>query len=326
MYRLWDELGDGEIISIADYAARFFGTHKRPLRIAVDEACWRFTNLTDQQVQAIREGEPAANPVEKTILWRVLRLLKLNVQLLFVYDGPKRPWKRGKRGGGRVDYELIRLLHKLLDHLKIPYHQAPSEAEAECARLNQLGIVDAVWSDDGDTFMFGCQTLIKQHMIGGKIVTSKSNEGPLGMVKVFTIDYLRDHLDLDADSLVLFAMLAGGDYDVSGLPGCGTKTASRIAKRKHGLAFAVRHVSQERLPTWREMLFQTIREVTGRALEVPSTFPIWKALVHYRGPTISSDDQLSNLRGLHGGWDQKISTLELRQFLRDRFNFSTREF
>ena len=88
---------------IADYAAQHFRKHGRPLRIAVDEACWRFTNLTPEQVEKIRDGEPAANPVEKTILWRILRLMKLNVQLLFVYDGPSKPWKSGRGGGGLLD-------------------------------------------------------------------------------------------------------------------------------------------------------------------------------------------------------------------------------
>lgn len=206
--RLWDVLGDGEIISIADYATRHLEQRKRPLRVAVDEACWRFTNLTPEQVQKIRDGEPAANPVEKTILWRVLRLMKLNIQLLFVYDGPRKPWKRNKGSGGMVDKEMIKLLHQLFDHLKVPYHQAPGEAEAECAALQQRGVVDAVWSDDGDALMFGCRTLIKQHKVGKDRVKDQ--------VRVYTAESILERFDLDQDSLVLFATLCGGDYDTQG--------------------------------------------------------------------------------------------------------------
>lgn len=68
--RLWDVLGNGDVWSIADYAAHFYKTYQRPLRIAVDEAGWRFT-LTPQQVEKIKEGEPAANPIEKVVLWRI---------------------------------------------------------------------------------------------------------------------------------------------------------------------------------------------------------------------------------------------------------------
>lgn len=36
--RLYEIIGDGEVWSLPEYAARHFEQHKRPLRIAVDEA------------------------------------------------------------------------------------------------------------------------------------------------------------------------------------------------------------------------------------------------------------------------------------------------
>ena len=36
--RLYDVIGDGEVWSLPNYAAQHFEQHKRPLRIAVDEA------------------------------------------------------------------------------------------------------------------------------------------------------------------------------------------------------------------------------------------------------------------------------------------------
>ena len=130
-YSLWDVIGEGEVWHIADFAADWFKKYNRPLRIAVDEACWRFNNLNAQQVQLIKEGESAANPIEKVIFQRIYRLLRLNIQLIFVDDGPKRPWKRGKRGGGKLDFELVKLTRQLLDHMRVPHHRAPAEAEAE---------------------------------------------------------------------------------------------------------------------------------------------------------------------------------------------------
>lgn len=52
-----------------------------------------------------------------------------------------------------MKYERIALLTKTLDALRVPHHRAPGEAEAECAKLQQEEIVDAVWSEDGDTLM-----------------------------------------------------------------------------------------------------------------------------------------------------------------------------
>lgn len=99
------------------------------------------------------------------MFYRICRLLALNVQLLFVFDGPSRPWKRGRRGGNRPHYEERRLLKELLRYFRIPHHEAPGEAEAECARLEQLGVVDAVFSQDSDSLMFGSRFLIRDDRV-----------------------------------------------------------------------------------------------------------------------------------------------------------------
>lgn len=248
---------------------------------------------------------------------RILRLLKLNVQLLFVNDGPRRPWKRNKRGGGKLDYELTKLTHQLLRSLKVPYHQGPGEAEAECARLQALGIVDAVWSDDGDALMFGCGTLIRQHKNGSGIVKD--------YIRVYQASALLEKYDLDPDGLVLFAVLAGGDYNTQGLRGCGPKTAALLSKRRTGLATSLRDTSEASMPMWRVMLQDALRRY-GKAIEVPFGFPEFKALHYYRNPTVSTDDRLHDLRGLRNGWDRPITQAVLRIILRERFNFTTREF
>ncbi|PPJ49818.1 hypothetical protein CBER1_03354 [Cercospora berteroae] len=169
---LWDVLGKGEVHRMEDYAA----------------AHW---------VQRIREGEPAASPIEKTILWRVLKFWRLNIQLLFVTDGMRKPAKGrwGGRGGGKLDDDCIKMLHQMFDRLKVPYHRAPGEAEAECARLQQLGVVDAVWSDDGDCLMFGCTTMIKAHR------SSAGKKEWLERITVYKADTVLPRFDLDRDSL-----------------------------------------------------------------------------------------------------------------------------
>jgi len=45
-----------EVRSLADLSAEFHHKHGRPMRIAVDEAGWRFKNLTDAQVEFIRSS------------------------------------------------------------------------------------------------------------------------------------------------------------------------------------------------------------------------------------------------------------------------------
>lgn len=40
--------------------------------------------------------------------------------------------------------------------------QAPGEAEAELALMNNLDVVDAVLTDDSDVFVFGAQTVVRK--------------------------------------------------------------------------------------------------------------------------------------------------------------------
>jgi hypothetical protein len=58
--RLWNVIGLGEVTSIADIAADDYQRNSRPLRIAADEAGWRFNNLNGQQQTAI--GKPRREP------------------------------------------------------------------------------------------------------------------------------------------------------------------------------------------------------------------------------------------------------------------------
>lgn len=202
-----------------------------------------------------------------------------------------------------MDYDRVKPLHELLHYLKVPYHKAPGEAEAECARLQTLGVVDAVWSDDGDALMFGCGTLIRQHKNGKGIVKDH--------IRVYQAKALLEKHDLDPDGLVLFAMLAGGDYNTEGLKGCGSKTAGLLCKRSVGLAQKLRDASEATLPRWRVELQNDLNHY-GKAIEVPFAFPMFKPLNDYRNPTVSTPERLYNLNRLKNGWDQPIKQAELR--------------
>ncbi|KAF1970604.1 PIN domain-like protein [Bimuria novae-zelandiae CBS 107.79] len=235
---LWNVIKDQDrSVPIAQLAEDHFKKHGLPLQIAVDKADWRFNNLTAQQVYMIREtsNEPAFQGIEKSVFYRICRLLTLNVQLLFVFDGPSKPGKRGRRGGNLVDYEQRRLLKELLNCFRIPHHEAPGEAEAECARLQQLGVVDAVFSQDSDTLMFGCSLLLRDDRVAkdkGNSDRSKENtlekSGTSGRV-VYGRDIQARH-NLDREGLVLFTMLCGGDYDTLGLRGCGAAMALGVVR------------------------------------------------------------------------------------------------
>jgi Holliday junction resolvase YEN1 len=270
-------------------------------------------------------SDEAYQGIDKNIFYRICKLLTLNIQFIFVFDGPKRPWKRGKRGGSRVDYAEIQLLEQTLRYFGIPAHRAPGEAEAECARMQELGVVDAVYSQDSDALMFGCDYLIRDNRIAkvqGSSDRSKENtQKNAKTVRVVRGDEIKAKHNLDREGLVPYAMLCGGDYNEQGLPKCGPALAKRAIN--HGLG---KSLFQCRKPAdvmrWREIFVDWL----PRGFCVPAKFPELKTLVKYTCPTISTDEQLLDLNGVRNGWQQPIKELPLLRLTCDRFNIGGKRY
>jgi DNA excision repair protein ERCC-5 len=61
----------------------------------------------------------------------------------------------------RMTEEMKEEVLEMLQVLGLPYIVAPMEAEAQCAVLEALGVVDGVVTEDSDAFLFGAQTVYK---------------------------------------------------------------------------------------------------------------------------------------------------------------------
>lgn len=122
---------------------------------------------------------------------------------------------------------------------------------------------------------------------------------------MYTAEAIAEKLDFDANSFLLFAVLAGGDYNTECLRGCGTKLARKIVRREFGVAAGTRHVQQAQLLKWRDKL-ESVLQICGNKIKLPPNFPDFKALGHYRAPNVSTPEQLRNLRRLQHGWDRPI--------------------
>ena len=247
------------------------------------------------------------------MFYRAVSFLRLNIQLLFVFDGPHRPWKRGGRGGSRVDYEQTSLLAWMFDTLGIPTLRAPGEAEAECSQLQREGVVDAVLSEDGDALMFGATLLFRTYYEKGKKSTTH--------VRVYRAAEILSRHRLDQKGMICFAMLAGGDYS-KGLRGCGPVKALRAAQCGLGDSLCQYPDSELRI-IWRLEL----REFLQGSVEVPSDFPDPKILKKYRDPRVCAPEQRHELRFSLRGWgDRPIDERKLRSLLRLYFNIQTKAY
>ena len=314
---IWETIGDGEVVSIAELAANHFQKHGKPLRIAVDEASWRYKNVTHEQTLGIRQSSGRlSHPLEKDILWRTCRYRALGIQLIFVFDG-QRPSKRGKPARKGQDGHT-KLLRETLSRIGVPCWNAPGEAEAECASLQEQGLVDAVFSEDSDTLMFGSGVLYRFSRENDGKTKSKTH------VRVLCVDEIKRRVPyLDRHGMILFAVLVGADYAVKGLPGCGPITALKAVQKSYG-DWLVNALHKGQLRQWRSALSKHF-EQTGARIQIPEAFPDPEILKLYVKPLTTSAEGLNEFK-TGTIWDSNVDQESLLHFLPMHYNFDACEF
>ncbi|KAM6504470.1 hypothetical protein JOM56_001413 [Amanita muscaria] len=130
--------------------------------------------------------------------------------------------KAAMRDSEDITQQMITQIMTMLRLFGIPYVTAPMEAEAQCAELVSLGLVDGVITDDSDVFLFGAQRVFKNMFNQSKTV------------ECFLLSDLSREVGLDRDTLVRLAYLLGSDY-VEGLPGVGPVVAMELLKEFPGI-------------------------------------------------------------------------------------------
>ncbi|KAI0602300.1 hypothetical protein F4775DRAFT_588527 [Biscogniauxia sp. FL1348] len=314
---IYKEIGAGKRISLTKLAVDTLEETGRPLRIAIDISIWQF------QVQAARGG---SNPAVRTLFYRLLRLLGLSIQPIFVFDGPNKPaFKRNKRSG-RGDGVATAMAKRMIRLFGFKIHDAPGEAEAECALLQQSGIVDAVLSEDVDTIMFGCTRTLRNWSSEG----TRASKTPTHVSLYDTEDLRKGTSGLDREGMVLVALISGGDYLPEGVPGAGVKLACEAARAGFGKSLCrLKRADTSELASWREWLIYELRHnesgffrTRHKALTIPEDFPNMEILRYYTHPVVSPASTLDRLR--QQTWDKPIDVVGLREFVQETFDWSYR--
>lgn len=123
--------------------------------------------------------------------------------------------KKDRRDADEVTQIMITECQQLLSLFGIPYITAPMEAEAQCAELVSLGLVDGIITDDSDIFLFG----------GTRVYKNMFNQSKY--VECYLTTDLEKEYALHRRKLISFAHLLGSDY-TEGIPGIGPVTALEI--------------------------------------------------------------------------------------------------
>ncbi|KAG2074311.1 PIN domain-like protein [Suillus decipiens] len=129
--------------------------------------------------------------------------------------------KAAMRDSEDITQQMISQIMLLLRLFGIPYITAPMEAEAQCAELVSLGLVEGIITDDSDVFLFG----------GVRVFKNMFNQSKT--VECFLSSDLSRELGLERDTLIRLAYLLGSDY-VEGLPGVGPVMAMELLKEFPG--------------------------------------------------------------------------------------------
>ncbi|KAG1821643.1 uncharacterized protein BJ212DRAFT_1445185 [Suillus subaureus] len=129
--------------------------------------------------------------------------------------------KAAMRDSEDITQQMISQIMLLLRLFGIPYITAPMEAEAQCAELVSLGLVEGIITDDSDVFLFGGMRVFKNMFNQSKTV------------ECFLSSDLSRELGLERDTLIRLAYLLGSDY-VEGLPGVGPVMAMELLKEFPG--------------------------------------------------------------------------------------------
>ena len=123
--------------------------------------------------------------------------------------------KKDRRDADEVTHIMVTECQQLLKLFGLPYVTAPMEAEAQCAELVNLGIVDGIVTDDSDVFLFG----------GTRVYKNMFNQAKF--VECYLSADLEKEYSLDRQKLIRIAHLLGSDY-TEGLPNVGPVTALEI--------------------------------------------------------------------------------------------------
>jgi flap endonuclease-1 len=236
-------------------------------RIAIDAL-----NMIFQFVAVIRDnftGQPLRDHRGRVtshlsgLLYRTLSYLEAGIEPVYVFDGPhpdfkartvaqrrqrretaRLKWEEAVRAGepairyaqaaGGVDNPIVQGGMGLLDLMGVPWIQAPSEGEAQCAWMCRQRMVYATASQDYDSLLFGSSRLVRNLSTSGKRKLPGRNEYVAVKPELIDLREVLTTLGLNRQQLIVVGSLIGTDYH-KGIRGIGPKKALQLVQEKRTL-------------------------------------------------------------------------------------------
>ncbi|XPS94441.1 DNA repair protein rad2 [Ascochyta lentis] len=192
--------------------------------------------------------------------------------------------KKDRRDADEVTQTMISECQHLLSLFGLPYITAPMEAEAQCAELVTLGLVDGIVTDDSDTFLFGGTRVYKNMFNAAKFV------------ECYLANDLTSEFSLTREKLIAIAQLLGSDY-TTGIPGIGPVTALEIISEFPNLEdfkewwTGVQNNTIPKEADASNVFRRRFRKSQATKLFLPPGFPDPRVADAYLNPEVDSDPQ-----------------------------------
>jgi DNA excision repair protein ERCC-5 len=231
--------------------------------------------------------------------------------------------KKDRRDADEVSHIMITECQALLRLFGLPYITAPMEAEAQCAELVRLGLVDGIVTDDSDIFLFGGTRVYKNMFNSNKFV------------ECYLASDLEKELSMSRDQLISIAHLLGSDY-TEGLQGIGPVTAVEIISEfptEKGLEkfrdwWAQAQISTLPISSEQTLFRKKFRRAQATKLILPIGFPSAAVTEAYLKPDVDSTpepfqwgvpdlDRLRDFLMATIGWSQERADEILVPVIRD---------
>ncbi len=198
------------------------------------------------------------------ILYRLSKLLKNDIKLIFIFDGTppdfkdeerklrkekkmkaKEKYRVAKKEGNikemkkyskrttKLTSEIIEESKQALTALGIPFIDAPSEGEAQASYMVSKGDAYACLSQDFDSLLFGSKRMLRNLSISGKrkIGNRYVDVSP----EIIELESNLKRLEITRKQLIVIGLLKGTDYNPKGIPQIGPKRAIKLVKKHDDL-------------------------------------------------------------------------------------------
>ena len=228
--------------------------------------------------------------------------------------------KKDRRDADEVTHVMVTECQQLLKLFGLPYITAPMEAEAQCAELVSMGLVDGIVTDDSDIFLFG----------GTRVYKNMFNQAKF--VECYLTSDLEKEYSLDRQKLIGVAHLLGSDY-TEGIPSVGPVTALEILSEFDTLEIFAEwcnHVQLAQKLSVEDSANAFRRKFRKQAQKIflPSLFPDRRVDAAYLNPEVDSDpssfewgvpdlDSLRSFLMATIGWTQERTDEVLVPVIRD---------